>query len=484
MIAHFASVGQEFFYSQYLAVMSAYRVHNIDKVIVWTTEIPLRNPYWKRIEEIAEIRRVDVPYIPGIKRFPLVQQRSIMSDWMRWHALYEYGGLYLDLDTLSIRDITELLGDKDVCVGMENPNDYTWLGSHTIIAKPKSEVIKHAWDFMMSYRRSFRWGMTAPGALADAYKKYGAERMRVLPYEVTSAYSPQGMAEWFNEDAVLPEESRVIHFWGSVHRREVENISPSWVRKSRCPYAVAVKRVLDETEWDIMPDHTYWHVDFQFGVRTGTWDVEIIRHVEDYYVSHGLAIREGDVVVDIGAHIGGFALYACELANEVHAYEPAPENYEYLRFNIELNEVDNVYPYQLAVMDRAGEFELMQTRSANTGGYSITLENMPNACDDRNGTYEPVVVEATTLTDIVNRLGEIDFLKMDIEGAEYAVLLSTPADVLKRIRTIALETHNPALNGGLMEHLAGAGFDVRYYPDLIPECRELGIMHAVRTGED
>lgn len=484
MIVHFASVGQEFFYSQYLAVVSGYKVHSVDKAIVWTTEIPLKNPYWKRVGEIAEIKHVDVPYIPGINRFPLVQQRSIQSDWMRWKALYEYGGLYLDLDTLSVRDIIPLLGDKEVCVSVENPNDYSWLGSHTIIAKPKSEVIKHAWDFMMSSHRSMRWGMSAPGALANAYKKFGDECMIVLPFEVTSAFSPQGMADLFKEEAVLPEESRVIHFWGSVHRNEVETISPEWIRKSNCPYAAVVKQVLHKGEWDFIPNHTFWKDNFQFGVRTGTWDIDIIRHVVPYYTSHGFTINEGEVVVDIGAHIGGFALYASEIANKVLAYEPSPENFAYLKVNIEMNDVNNVEACQIAVMDREGDFRLETIKSPNTGGCTITSENLPEPCDDRNDDYEAVVVRATTLDKVVSEVGKIGFLKMDCEGAEYPILLSTSLSTLRKIRVIAMETHNPALNEQLITWLREAGFSIHSHPEVIPECDSLGILYAARDSED
>lgn len=255
MILHFASTGQEFHYTNYLAVLTAKRVHSIDEVKIWATDVPLENQWFDEVSKTADIVTTEVPPLPGYDHFPHYWQKSLKADYLRWAVLEKYGGLYLDLDTVSVKDLMDLLGDKEVCVAPETPNDLSWMGAHCVLAKPKSEVISYTFNFMMkqlnNHHHRVRWGMTAPGALAAAYREFGSRKIRVLDCEVTSPFSVGGMADIFREDAVLPKQARIIHTWSSVHSHVLNNIDFKWIKKSNTPYAIAVKGVLKEEEWNI-----------------------------------------------------------------------------------------------------------------------------------------------------------------------------------------------------------------------------------------
>jgi hypothetical protein len=71
------------------------------------------------------------------------------------------------------------------------------------------------------------------------------------------------------------------------------------------------------------------------------------------------------------------------------------------------------------------------------------------------------------LTDVLreNDLQEVDLLKMDIEGGEYEVFLSTSHDVLRRIQRIAVEYHGhcaPYTKRHIFEHLRESGFEITW----------------------
>jgi FkbM family methyltransferase len=138
-------------------------------------------------------------------------------------------------------------------------------------------------------------------------------------------------------------------------------------------------------------------------------------------------------VIDIGANIGMFALYAAVAygAARVYAYEPFPDSFALLCRNAERNRIAAITPVPLAVAGEPGVRELhMQGRH---GVHSLF------------GTSGPAVrIDCITLADVFARhaIQRCDFLKLDCEGAEYEILLAAPAEILARVDRIALEYHD------------------------------------------
>src|SRR3989344_1810380 len=145
------------------------------------------------------------------------------------------------------------------------------------------------------------------------------------------------------------------------------------------------------------------------------------------------------VIIDIGAHIGSFSVYAARQAenSSIFSFEPSPENYFQLNKNIALNRLTNVHSFQKAVAAHSGRAPFYYDRF-NNAAHSIVKE-----------TKDFIDVDCTTLKDILLefKIEYCDFLKVDCEGAEYEILFNTPAEILKRIKRIALEYHNPIFYG-------------------------------------
>jgi FkbM family methyltransferase len=144
------------------------------------------------------------------------------------------------------------------------------------------------------------------------------------------------------------------------------------------------------------------------------------------------------VVLDLGANIGVFTVYATTTARDVrlYAYEPWPEFGAALQDNVRLNQQDKaVRFFDYAVASESG------TRTLDFGGETFFFPTFVGASDTRG---KGVQVRSTTLEEIIdsNQLAQIDFLKMDCEGAEYEILYSTPSSYLQRIRQIRMEYHN------------------------------------------
>jgi FkbM family methyltransferase len=155
------------------------------------------------------------------------------------------------------------------------------------------------------------------------------------------------------------------------------------------------------------------------------------------YMPDGWSLEAGSVVVDIGANIGIFSVLAAERQRcRVFAFEPHPENIRFLRQNVSANRMANVTVCESAVSDLSGWQRLYV--NTNPAGHSLY------ATSAVDGGPDDVRVPTTTLPEIMdtNHLDRVDFLKIDCEGSEGAILLSTPADYLKRIGRLAIEFHD------------------------------------------
>lgn len=138
-------------------------------------------------------------------------------------------------------------------------------------------------------------------------------------------------------------------------------------------------------------------------------------------------IRQGDVVFDVGANLGLWAIPASRRAGphaRVEAFEPVPENHARLVRNLALNGVDSVRCHCLAVADVSGERAFRAAPHNSAHGSLVARQENP-------GETVPV----TSIDEHCDRHGidRIDWLKVDVEGAESLVfagavrLLSGPA---------------------------------------------------------
>lgn len=156
--------------------------------------------------------------------------------------------------------------------------------------------------------------------------------------------------------------------------------------------------------------------------------------VTDIYLEKA-RLKEGDVVLDMGAYCGATAYAFSKIVGEsgkVLAFEPDNENYNALCQNINLHALTNVIPIKKAIW--SSRSKLLFQGDGNMGsGMAIVLK-------DRSNAYE---VETLSLDNICSeyKLTRVDFVKMDIEGSEVEVLKSAK-DFLKRFKpSLIIEPH-------------------------------------------
>lgn len=171
----------------------------------------------------------------------------------------------------------------------------------------------------------------------------------------------------------------------------------------------------------------------------------------------GHEIQPGYTVVDIGANVGVFSIFAATRAPDVKvvSYEPHPQNFELLLKNIKLNDLKNIKAFPLAVVG-SGE-----KRKLFIGGSDRTHSLIEPTANSKPKSY--IEVNCITLKEIIGLISKCDLLKINCEGAEYEILLGTPQEYLNKVGRMSMDCHNITGHSGydLKNYLEKMGFEVR-----------------------
>lgn len=175
------------------------------------------------------------------------------------------------------------------------------------------------------------------------------------------------------------------------------------------------------------------------GVQIGVVDDDpfygqVTHEIENTYNFDSIRFRKGDVVLDIGAHVGLVSIYLAKKHRgiTVYSYEPVPENFAKLVCHLWLNDLlERVHPLQLAVTADGGN--RVMVRGEHHSGGATAFHAFER---------EPFTVSSTTVPAILeeHNIHRIRLLKLDCEGAEHEILGT--ADWLERVRHIRGEIHS------------------------------------------
>jgi len=178
--------------------------------------------------------------------------------------------------------------------------------------------------------------------------------------------------------------------------------------------------------------------------------------------------RYNSVVLDIGANIGAFALYAAfNGAKKIFAFEPNGEAYGCMLHNIERNELrGKIMPFRFAVTGKSNEIVRIPIAASPKNRISR------QAIGDEAENYESV--GAISLHDIFRKedISCVDLLKLDCEGSEYDIIATTDMATFAKIREIVLEYHDDRVEE-IVDALKNHGFHLAKHR---PESGKMGML--------
>ena len=176
----------------------------------------------------------------------------------------------------------------------------------------------------------------------------------------------------------------------------------------------------------------------------------MVSHEDD--IVEQFSPKVGDIVIDVGAAFGFYTLLASKKvgqAGKVVAIETQPNIFDILNRNIKLNKLTNIISLNYAAYSKKTTLKLYNT-------YSVMQERAGQSYTE---------VSADTLDNLLWRVGikEVNWIKIDVEGAEYEVLKGA-TEVLsasKRI-SILVEIHGKDTYGPAMELLRSNNFKIEF----------------------
>jgi FkbM family methyltransferase len=220
-------------------------------------------------------------------------------------------------------------------------------------------------------------------------------------------------------------------------------------------------------------------------------EAKMLDHHVDGYLQHGISVKDGDVVFDVGANIGVFSLRVAQRAKnvKVFAFEPIPDIFSVLSANAELHNDHEIIPLNIGVSDKKDQ--AVFTYFPNTPALS-TLH--PQQWDENPGAFKEAVkgtmrnppksmiwmrfiptmfagviashlvkgkkqvtCELKPLSDVIDefQLNKIDLLKIDCEGAEWSVLQGIKEHHWPMIQSMVIEVHDADGRLEMVKNLLG-----------------------------
>ena len=203
----------------------------------------------------------------------------------------------------------------------------------------------------------------------------------------------------------------------------------------------------------------------------------ISRQIADGEYAHpGFLPVQGDRVVDVGANIGVYSLWAARRGARGVAYEPAPDTFPHLVANV--SRASHITPVQAAVVGVAPPSKSVTLFLHDERSTRNTL------LAQEVGTGEPlgrsVEVPAIGIAEVLAK--ECDLLKVDCEGGEFDIFNAIDDSSLLRARRIVLEFHRTAGNPQvLIDRLESAGFRAAILQGATLH-EPFGVIGALRDG--
>lgn len=147
-------------------------------------------------------------------------------------------------------------------------------------------------------------------------------------------------------------------------------------------------------------------------------------------------LRKGDIVMDIGANIGYYALMEARIVGEmgkIYAYEPVPNNVELLKKNIEVNHYENIEVFSTALGDRDGTSEIHLSEQSNWHSMSDLLTS---------DKVNKMPVEVLTVDKALENKDFPNFIRMDVEGYEIKIIRGMESTLKNsKLRRLFIELH-------------------------------------------
>lgn len=241
---------------------------------------------------------------------------------------------------------------------------------------------------------------------------------------------------------------RVLDSSLTLYRKTVKRFKPAHVAIHWVMSHLVIP-VLEQTKgFKTVGDDPFW---FRLELLTNQHEVETTQHVAQM-------IKPGMTILDVGAHVGYYARMFSSLvgdSGQVIAFEPHPRTHEVLKQNV--SQLPNVTTLQMAVAEQEGKAELYDYLMMSASGSLHYDESMADLQRAQIGEFDVAprqsdefqmqkyTVKTVPIDKCLMEMGisQVDFVKMDIEGAEMGALRSMKQTIASSPNLALIMEYNP-----------------------------------------
>ena len=194
----------------------------------------------------------------------------------------------------------------------------------------------------------------------------------------------------------------------------------------------------------------------------------------EYRIVEDVIKKASHEIIDVGAHIGVFSVYASVLNPKVKiiAFEPEEANIALLRENLKLNNVQNVVVKGVALGAKDG-----------SKNFFVNADSHNHSFFDVNVPLKKIKVQVQSLGKILQKAEVVDLVKMDSEGAEFEILNSLSSEEFAKVKAFYIEYHeyyDDMRSEDLIKLIQRNGFKTKSIPSRYN--KRMGFIFAERSN--
>jgi len=237
---------EDFVFCYYLSVYSAFIVNKPEKIFFYYHYEP-HGKWWDKLKQISVISfiKIDIPENIGSK--PIIHAAH-KSDIVRMNLLYNNGGIYLDIDTISVKPYSHLLNNQ-VVLGKEG--DYG-ICNAIMMTEPESNFFKIWLEQYEIYFNPNGWNESSI-VLPHRIAFYHRDLLTLMPEDTFFSPSWGETEKIFVDNNDIPDNLITLHLWGNTSYKYINDIDGWDWRKnnSHTLYAKLLQNLLDNYDVDL-----------------------------------------------------------------------------------------------------------------------------------------------------------------------------------------------------------------------------------------
>lgn len=250
-IAHFICLRdkqqhEDFLFVYYVAVLSCKLIQKPKKIFFYCDDLP-KGVWWEKTKDLVEIVNVSAPEKIGGK---IIKKIPHKADILKMSALH-HGGIYLDLDTITVRNYENLLDQSNFVISQEITECGRNMGfSNAIMMSSSKSKFLNIWA--NNYEKFFNpdgWQEASTILPQMIYSKINSkEDISLLPPDCFVRPSFRKLENIFEDEFEIPRNLLVLHLWNQYSKNKyLNNIKDfSWaIKNSHTLYGKLIIRLID-----------------------------------------------------------------------------------------------------------------------------------------------------------------------------------------------------------------------------------------------